>query len=126
MQLDPLAADVAARIVVTSQDRELLAATLRLLAGVGRPGHAAVIRARCGSPDFVIRAQALTALGMLSDEEDLPLLRRSMEDPSPWVALHAARGLREVGDREFLATLADSDDPRAVLAGQVLYEEEEL
>lgn len=125
MQLDPLAADVAAKVVVTSEDRELLAATLRLLAGVGRPGHAAVIRARCGSPDFVIRAQALKALGVLSDDEDMPLLRQSMDDPSPWVALHAARGLREAGGSKLLAEIAGSDDPRAALAGQVLYEEDD-
>lgn len=124
MQLDPVAADVAARVVVTSEDRELLASALRLLAGVGRPGHAAVIRARCGSPDFVIRAEALSALGVLSDDEDLPLLKRSMDDPSPWVALHAARGVREAGGRALLAELAETDGPKAVLAGQVLFEEE--
>lgn len=123
MQLDPLAADVAARVVVTSEDRELLASALRLLAGVGRPGHAPVIRARCSSPDFVIRAQALAALGVLSDDEDLPLLRESMDDPSPWVALHAARGVRDAGGEAYLAELARSDGPKSTLAGQVLFEE---
>lgn len=123
MQLDPLAADVAARVVVTSEDRELLASVLRLLAAVGRPGHAAVIRARCASPDFVIRAQALNALGVLSDDEDLPLLREAMNDPSPWVALHAARGVREAGGEAYLAELARSEGPKAALAGQVLFEE---
>jgi len=125
MQLDPSAADVAARVVVTSEDRELLAAVLRLLAAVGRPGHAAVIRARCVSPDFVIRAQALAALGVLGDEDDLPLLERSLDDPSPWVALHAARGVRDAGGREILAGLVEQGGDKAVLAGQILHEEAE-
>ena len=125
MQLDPGAADIAARIVVTTEDRELLAAVLRLLAAVGRPGHVTVVRARCSSPDEVIRAQALHALGMLSDEEDLPLLMRSMDDTSPWAALHAARGVREAGGREHLVRLTESDGPRAALAGQVLFEEDD-
>jgi HEAT repeat protein len=125
MQLDPMAADVAAKVIVTTEDRELLASTLRLLAGVGRPGHAAVIRARCSSPDFLIRAQALHALGVLSDEEDLPLLERSMEDPSPWVALHAARGVLEAGGRGRLLAISAGDSRPAAVAGQVLAEEDE-
>lgn len=125
MQMDPLAGDVAAKAILTNEDRELLAALLRLVAVVGRPGHVTVIRARCASPDPVIRAQALHALGLLGDEDDLPLLVTSMGDTSPWAALHAARGVREAGGRALLAELAESDDPKAVLAGQVLSEEDE-
>lgn len=125
MQLDPLAGDVAAKAIVTSEDRDLLASLLRLLAVVGRQAHTTVIRARCASPDAVIRAQALHALGLLGDEDDLPLLVRSMGDTSPWAALHAARGVREAGGRALLADLAESDDPKAALAGQVLSEEDD-
>ena len=125
MQLDPLAGDVAAKEVVRTDDRELIASLLRLLATIGRPGHAAVVRAHCGSADVVIRAQALRALGVLGSEDDLPFLAQFMDDPSPWAALHAARGVREGGGRELLARLAESDDPKAALAGQVLFEEED-
>ena len=125
MQLDPLAGDTAAEAVVTSDDRELIASLLRLLATVGRPEHVSVIRVRCASSDVVIRAQALRALGVLGGEDDLMLLVQSMDDPSPWAALHAARGVRELGGRGLLVELAESDDPKAALAGQVLFEEEE-
>lgn len=103
---DPAAADVAARVVEREGERELVAAALRLLARVGRPDHAAAVRGLTGSTDFVLRSGALTALGELGGEEDVPLLLEAVGDPSPWVAIHAARALRAGGRLDALAALA--------------------
>jgi HEAT repeat protein len=124
LRLDLGSADVAATVVVTETDRDLVAASLRLLAAVGRPVHFSPARSRAESPDDVIRAAALGALAAVGgDDEDAAVLVRAMADSSPWVGLHAARGLRAMGRRSLLADLASSADPRAVLAGQVLDEE---
>jgi hypothetical protein len=76
MQLDLLAGDVAVEVLGTAEDRDLIVANLHLLAAVGRPDHLPVIRERCAVSDVVIRAQALHALGLLGDTEDVPLLLR--------------------------------------------------
>lgn len=115
--------DIAAHVVEMESDPELLAAALRLLAGVGRPEHATVIRVRCTSPDDRVRSTAVSALGMLALDEDDNRLLGAMSDPSPWVAIQAARGLISGGARELLADLSDSDHPRATLARQILMEE---
>lgn len=116
-------ADVAAGIVASENDRELLAAALRLLAEVGRPEHVEVIRTRTSSTDFVVRAHALSALGILGGTAEVPVLAPAVEDPSPWVAIHAARGLHAAGADETLESMARSEHPRATLARQVLLEE---
>jgi HEAT repeat protein len=117
-------ADVAAAIVARTEDRELAAAALRLLAEVGRPEHLEVIRERATSGDFVIRAHALSALGALGGRKEIPVLQNAITDPSPWVAIRAARGLYAAGVVEPLRSLAQSSHPRAALARQVLTEED--
>lgn len=126
MQLDPLAGDLAAEVLPTTQDRELATALLRLLAVVGRPAHLPMIRERCGSQDIIVRAEALSALGQLGDEDEIPLLTAAMDDPSPWVALHAARGVKAAGGEAVLGEIAESGHEHARLAGQVLFEEDDL
>jgi HEAT repeat protein len=116
-------ADVAAVVVATESDRELVASALGLLAEVGTPEHVVAVRARCASPDNVVRAHALDALGVLGEAGDIPRLLGAMSDPSPWVAIHAARSLRAAGGRYLLQDLSDSDHFRAPLARQVLAEE---
>lgn len=125
MQLDPASGDVAVSVLRAADDRELVAACLRLLATVGRPEHLEVIRGFCGASDPIIRAQALHARGELGSEEEIPALLEAMDDPSPWVALHAARGVREAGGERLLRRLSESDGEHARLAGQVLDEEDE-
>ncbi|HSW30275.1 MAG TPA: HEAT repeat domain-containing protein [Longimicrobiales bacterium] len=115
--------DLAARIVEAEDDAELLAAALRLLTTVGRPEHAELIRVRCASPDFAVRASAVSALGTLGLEDDHGRLLGAMSDASPWVAIQAARGLVSAGARALLEDLGDSDHPRATLARQILLEE---
>lgn len=120
---EPESADVAAEIVARESDREVLAAALRLLAEVGRLEHRDVVRARTRSNDFVIRAHALSALGTLAGQDEVPLLEEALDDPSPWVAIHAAEGLHTAGADEALEAFARSGHPRAELARQVLMEE---
>jgi len=124
LQGDFLAGDPAAEVVRTSGDTELLASCLRLLAAVGRPEHAHLVRSLCDSQDPVVRAQALRALGPLGDTEDVPVLIEAMDDEDPWPALYAARGARDAGGRELLAGLVASGSDVARLADQVLHEED--
>lgn len=125
MQADPLSADIAASALATAEDRDLLAALLRLIASVGYQDHLEAVRRHCSSTDVVVRAQALHALGLLGDEREIPILREAMYDGSPWTALHAARGVKEAGGADVLKEIAESDHPNAKLAGQVLYEEDD-
>jgi HEAT repeat protein len=125
MQLDPQGGDIAAEVLAETDDRPLALALLRYLGVVGRRDHLAVIRDRCQSDDLFIRAQAMSTLGLIGDERDLPLLISGMDDTSPWAALHAARGVKDAGGSDFLFEMATSDREYAALAGQVLYEEVE-
>jgi hypothetical protein len=122
LQGDFLAADPAARVLRESRDRELRVSALRLLGGVGRPEHASMIRDLCRSEDATIRAQALAALVTVGGREDLPVFLEAIEDPYPWAALYAARGVAASGGVDALARLGESDHPRAALARQVLAE----
>jgi HEAT repeat protein len=117
------AGDAAAEVVAREHDPELVAAAMRLLTRVGRPEHAEIIRARCASPDYSLRASAIAALGVLGSGDDHPRLLGAMSDPSPWVAIQAARGLVAAGGTALLEDLRDSDHPRSLLAAQVLEEE---
>ena len=124
MQMDPAAGDVAAALLDAGQDPELLVALLRLLEVVGRPQHAVAVRSLCDTRHVMVRAHALHALGVLGDESDVPRLLDGMNDASPWVALHAARGVRAAGAGQILTHIATSGHPRALLAAQVMNEEE--
>ncbi len=121
-QGDFAAGDVAARILETSEDRELVVAALRLIGEVGRPEHLDRVRPFCTSADDVIRAQALRALGSLGGRQEIPELLKAMSDPYPWAALYAARGVRLAGGQKELAALASSHRPEAGLAHQALLE----
>ena len=121
--LDDLAtADIAAQVLSEEQDRELVAACLRVLAAVGRPQHLEPVRRLCTSGDSMIRAQALRALGSLGGPEDIHLMEQAIADESPWVGLHAARGMLTSGGEERLYVLAASEHPARELARQVLME----
>lgn len=119
------AANVGAQVLDREQDREVIAATLRLMGRVGREEHLPLIRRFAQSTDFVVRAVAASTLGAMGREEDLSHLRQACQDDSRWVALHAARALRDAGDVESLQRLAASGQERATLALQVLAEVED-
>ncbi|RJP19954.1 MAG: HEAT repeat domain-containing protein [Candidatus Omnitrophota bacterium] len=118
-------ADSIPAILEQESDRDLLCSSLRLLGQVGRPQHLTVIRKMCESPDDVVRANAMRTLGQLGESEDIPRLRSAFDDPFPWVAIHAAWGMWEMGSLELLEQFANSDHPRANLARQVLSEAKE-
>jgi len=122
LEQDDAAADIAARVLQTGRDRELVTAALRLLKRTGRPEHSAILRELCNSPDFVIRAHAVSALASLGNPRDIQQLRRFFEDPSSWVAIHAAWAIKEQGGEQVLRELVASHHPRAKLALQVLSE----
>ncbi|MEQ9397840.1 MAG: HEAT repeat domain-containing protein [Longimicrobiales bacterium] len=119
---DLQAGPAAAAVVEIEEDPDLLASALRLLTQVGFPEHARYIRVRCASPDAAVRSTALRALGALGQEGDMPRLIGAMSDPSPWVAISAARGIHDAGGEQLLRDLAESEHPRAVVARQVLAE----
>jgi hypothetical protein len=119
---DPEAVDVAADLLSVEENRELLAAALRIVAALGRPEHAAQVRPLCTHEDPVIRAVAIQALTTTGAAEDLFLLRLGLDDESHWVAIHAARALRDSGGGASLRVLARSESPRSALAQQVLME----
>jgi HEAT repeat protein len=120
IQGDLASADVAAGVLQTATDPELLGSTLRLLQAVGRPEHADAVRAYVTSPDETVRAQALHALGSVGGEGDIAQLVGSMRDPSPWAALSAARGVLAAGGGGVLSEMAASGDAGGVIARQVL------
>lgn len=117
------AADVAAAVARTSNDRDLSAAALRLMRECGRAPHAAVARARARGDDDVVRAQAIGALRTLGDVHDVPLLTRALDDESIWVVWHAARALLAIGGRNALEALVVSGHGRADIMREVLSEQ---
>lgn len=125
IHMDPGSADVAAEALDGSADRELAARLMRLIAIIGRPAHREVLHRYAASDDQMLRGQAFRALGSIGDGRDLELLVSGMDDDSPWVALHAARGVREAGGRSALEELEATDPSLAALAGQVLAEDQE-
>lgn len=102
--------------------RDLIATSLRLVRNLGRQEHAVKARLFCDSADFVIRECAYRALGRIGNGEDIARLQRALEDSSVWVALHAARALRELGADKKLRELASIVHPHSDVARQVLAE----
>lgn len=120
---DPFAADAAVEVARSESDRDLVAAALRLLGSVGRAEHLPAVRTLCTSDDFVIRAQAVAALGRIGNLHDFERLQTAFDDASPWVAIHAARGLVEIGETDVLRAAVTAGDSRSPLARQVLAEQ---
>lgn len=119
---DAQAAELAVTVLETTQDRDVIAACLRLLGEIGQPAHLPVVRPFLDSQDFALRAHAVSALAELGTGADAPAIRTAFDDPSSWVALRAARGLVKMGETNLLKELARSLHPRAALARQILAE----
>ncbi|MFC1619705.1 HEAT repeat domain-containing protein [Candidatus Neomarinimicrobiota bacterium] len=114
------AGDIAAQVLDSESDMNLVAAALRLIQIVGRPEHLTIVRKLALSEEFVVRAQALKALGLLGGEEEWPLLREGLEHDSNWVALNAAQGLTSAGGKQILYEILQSGHQRSDLVRQVL------
>ncbi len=121
---DSAAADDARDVLVTTDDVELQAATLRLLASVGRLPHLPAVRQWLDPEQALpVRLAAIRAVGRFGGPEDVaPLVGAARDDPSPWVAIAAARALKDAGASAELEILAGSDHPRSALGLQVLSE----
>jgi len=123
---DAGSADVAVAVLETTGDREVAAACLRLLEALGTAAHVDVVRGFTVGEDYVLRAYAITAyaitaLGALATGDgDVDLLDFAIDDPSPWVALHAARALRVAGRKDVLRRVAASRRPGTGAAREVL------
>lgn len=119
---DPEAASIAARIAGETDDPVILTAVLRLLERVGGPQALPAIRRLAGADSEAVRVAAFHAFEQLAEEEDLPQLERGLEDPSPWVAIHAARALARGPGRRLLAGRAEDTGAGAVVAREALAE----
>lgn len=121
---DPGSADDAAEVLNTSTDRDLRAASMRMLGQVGNDRHVDSVEPYLDSKDFVLRVAAVDAFSRLSSRDELKRLARMVrEDPSQWVAIHAARGLRDAGEVQILEELAISNHPRRTVALQAIMEQ---
>ncbi|PIQ24238.1 hypothetical protein COW36_10480 [bacterium (Candidatus Blackallbacteria) CG17_big_fil_post_rev_8_21_14_2_50_48_46] len=118
------AVPLAAQLVREDAQREVQVAALQLLARLGQSDYKPLIRSKCEHADFVIRLHAIKALAQNGDMTDAALLEPLLRDPSHWVALQAAEALKMIGDLEALERFADSEDPHAELALQVLYDQD--
>jgi HEAT repeat protein len=123
---DTAAAPVAALVLQHETDRDVAAECLRLLRALGTPAQLPLVRVLCESEDDVIKAQAFYALGSLGDTHDIERLKNGMEDQSPWVNLHAAMGLKEIGASSILQEMVDSNHPKKNLALQALTQGERI
>jgi HEAT repeat protein len=119
---DVESADLAVHLIESEADSDLLTGCLKLLSEVGETRHREPLLPLLQSSDFPVRAQALRALQAAGSEEDLPFFKEALNDPSPWVALEAARGMAALGGEQDLRWLALSNSPLSVLANQVLEE----
>lgn len=118
---DPAAAEVAAAVLRSNTEREVAAACLRLVNTLGTSGHAAAVRRFADGDDFVLQALAITALGTLGDGDgDIRILDEALDADSPWVALHAARALRDAKRLDVLERVVGTRRPGAAVAGEIL------
>jgi len=113
-----------AHLVLGSEtNRDILVATMHLLAHISQGRHIEAIRSLCTSSDEVLKITALRTLRALAVKADLPVFRKALEDDNSWVARQAALALRDFGDLETLQKIAAQDShPRCMLARQLLTE----
>jgi HEAT repeat protein len=117
---DVAAAAIAAERVRTETNVDVLASLLRLIGSLGRRSELPAVRPFATHPHFAVRAQAIYALGQIGRDEDLMRLTHAIEDVSPWVSLHAVRGLSHMGQTALLHSLGESEHARSGFARQVL------
>jgi hypothetical protein len=116
------AGDYIAEICTPDEDREVVAAYLRLLRVIGDEKHIPCIRDMCKRNDPVIVANSIRVLTQLEHGKEFECLKKAMDHPSIWVVINATWGLKESGKLDVLRQYAYSDHPRSELARQVLTE----
>jgi HEAT repeat protein len=117
------AAPTAFEVLRGGAPTDLAAPLLRLLTVMGDPGQLEAARRGLTHPHFAVRAEAYSAYGALSGGEGEAVLEEGLWDRSPWVALHAARAMRDRGWVEPLRRFARAGQPGSQAAGQALSEE---
>ncbi|MBF2055243.1 MAG: HEAT repeat domain-containing protein [Candidatus Sericytochromatia bacterium] len=117
---------LAEQILAVASERDLQAAALYLLGRLGHAEHAALVRQKVRSSDFVIRLHAVKALERLATAKDEALLSELVNDESLWIARHAMEALKTARLFEVLYGLAHAEHPRHLLAQQVLYDFESV
>ncbi|MEX2465333.1 MAG: HEAT repeat domain-containing protein [Gemmatimonadota bacterium] len=112
----------AMRLLPEELHLEIQGDLIRLIGHLGRPEHLVVVRPFVTAAAPHVRAAALRAVSNVTDRRtsDVEMVSRGLDDPSPWVALQAARGIMTLGRRDELVALANSASPRADLAAEVL------
>lgn len=122
-QNDVLSADLAVYILEQNEDRALSLAALGLLGRTGRGEHLPTLLQWADAPDAELRAAAVRALSLTGGPAENERLVAALDDPSEWVALYAAQGLRRGSSIGTLREFAASEHPRAELAQQVLIDQ---
>jgi len=117
---DFAAADVAAAVLRSPPDRELIAACLRLLSEMGLPKHREAVRPYINQDDPVLKAYAVDALGTIGSESDISTLLAALYHDSNWVSFRAAQALQRMHQEVTLRDLARSEHPKAAVAQQIL------
>ena len=100
-------------------EREVRLSALRILAELGHAGHLPLVRALIEDADPVVRAFGVTALGEIGDPSDVARLVAAFDDPSRWVAVHAAQSLRAMKAFDVINALAQTHPFRSDLALEV-------
>ena len=114
--------DYCEEICSEEENREVLAAYLRLMRVIAEEKHIPVIRKLCERNDPVILSNAVRILTQISTDDNEACYKKAMDNPSIWVVINASWGLKEAGKLDILRKYAYSDHPRAELARQVLTE----
>jgi len=114
--------DYCDEICSAGDNREVLAAYLRLMRIIAEEKHIPAIRKLCERDDPVILSNAVRILTQISTDEHEACYKKAMDNPSIWVVINASWGLKEAGKLDILRKYAYSDHPRAELARQVLTE----
>ncbi len=117
---DYASADVAVEVLATASNRDLIVASLGLLAHMGRANHLPAIRHYLTASEPIVRARAVSALGNVGGEADRSALTAALEDPSPWVALRAAEALRDARALPAIDALDQAHHRRPELVRQLL------
>jgi hypothetical protein len=106
----------------TADDPEIRAAALRLLSRIGVAEQLPTVRRALSDRHEIVRIAAARALAELAEPGDVDRLVEALDDPSGWVAGHAARGLARGPGRGRLEGVATGAGPRAELAREALSE----
>jgi hypothetical protein len=114
--------DYCEDICSEGENREVIAAYLRLMRLIADERHASAMRKLCERDDPVILSNAVRVLTQISTEENETCYKKAMDNPSIWVVINVAWGLKESGKLDILRKYAYSDHPRAGLTRQILTE----